>query len=388
MKVTIEEAKKQIAIAIKAYLCKDKNNQYLLPAVGRLPIYLLGRPGIGKTEVVQEVAEELGIGYVSFSLTHHTRNSLLGLPVIRQLEDGRSYTEFTMSEIIAAVEKARAQGFEEGILMLDEFNSISETVFPLMLAFLQTKNIGEFHLPEGWIITLAGNPSADNRSARALDMALLDRVRMIEVEYDEEVFLAYAREKKFHPSVIEYLEQNPGDSYLLEKQEDQITAVTARGWENLSRMLYVLDQIGEPVSPCLISQFIKSDRIVCGFTDYLTLCRLGCTKEDMDGIMNGTADDGLAESLRSLPENALWLMTDYLYHALSHRMVSPRSSKKPDFSRTFDHTFLFLEKLGNRLVTERLFGLLNRDARIVKALVAAKNTTYPKLCKAFINGAA
>ena len=82
MKTTVDNAKEQIINAIRTYLAKNKDGSYRMPAIGRLPIYLLGQPGIGKTEIVREVAEEEGLGYVSFSLTHHTRNSLLGLPVI------------------------------------------------------------------------------------------------------------------------------------------------------------------------------------------------------------------------------------------------------------------------------------------------------------------
>ena len=52
--------------------------------VNCLPFYLEGAPGIGKTQIVGQLAKEMGIGYVSFSLVHHTRNSLLGLPVISE----------------------------------------------------------------------------------------------------------------------------------------------------------------------------------------------------------------------------------------------------------------------------------------------------------------
>ena len=66
------------------------------------PIFLLGAPGIGKTAIMEQVAQELGIALVSYSMTHHTRQSALGLPFISHREyqgmtyDAVSYTHLTL----------------------------------------------------------------------------------------------------------------------------------------------------------------------------------------------------------------------------------------------------------------------------------------------------
>ena len=67
---------------------------------------LIGPPGIGKTQIMQQIAEETGVGLVSYTLTHHTRQSALGLPFIEKVRLGgeeRTVTSYTMSEIIASV---------------------------------------------------------------------------------------------------------------------------------------------------------------------------------------------------------------------------------------------------------------------------------------------
>ena len=79
---SILEAKNAIKDAVKAYLVKNGKGGYVMNEVNRLPLYLEGKPGIGKTQVVSRIAEEMGIGFVNFSLTHHSRNTVLGLPVI------------------------------------------------------------------------------------------------------------------------------------------------------------------------------------------------------------------------------------------------------------------------------------------------------------------
>ena len=381
MESTIKIAKEEITNALKTYLEKNDAGEYRIPAMGRLPIYLYGLPGIGKTEIVQQVAEEAGVGYVSFSLTHHTRNSLLGLPVIRELPDGRKYTEFTMSEIIASVEKASNSGHKEGILMLDEFNSVSDTVLPTMLAFLQTKNIGEYTRPAGWVIMLAGNPVEYNSSAKALDMALLDRVRKIEIEFNSDVFLEYAESKCFHPAIIGYIQNNPSDCYLMKPDAKNPEAVTARGWENLSRTLYAMDDIGIAVTENLVAQFIKSDRIVYQFMDYLTLLSVGCSQSDIEIIVTlGKKMDDYAEKWRDLPETTLWLLADHFY-----RFIIATKDRGKDYRKAFDNVFLFLDKLGNRMVTERAFGKVNQNKELVMDLALSKNTTYLRLCKEILN---
>lgn len=80
--MNIKQAKEHIKNSIKLYLKKDEFGDYRIPVVRQRPIFLLGSPGIGKTAIMEQVAQELGIALVSYSMTHHTRQSALGLPFI------------------------------------------------------------------------------------------------------------------------------------------------------------------------------------------------------------------------------------------------------------------------------------------------------------------
>ena len=80
--MNIATAKQQIKNAITVYLQKDQEGRYKIPVVRQRPVFLVGPPGLGKTAIMQQVADEMGIGLVSYSMTHHTRQSALGLPVI------------------------------------------------------------------------------------------------------------------------------------------------------------------------------------------------------------------------------------------------------------------------------------------------------------------
>ena len=194
--MNIKRAKNEIKDAIEAYLLKDAYGNYQIPAVRQRPILLMGPPGIGKTQIMEQIAGECGINLVSYTITHHTRQSAVGLPFIREKEyEGQkcSVTEYTMSEIIASVyEQIQKTGIREGILFIDEINCVSETLAPTMLQFLQGKTFGNQKVPEGWIIVAAGNPPEYNKSVREFDVVTLDRIRRIQVEEDFGVWKEYA----------------------------------------------------------------------------------------------------------------------------------------------------------------------------------------------------
>ena len=82
--MNIKEAKEQIQYAIQMYFTKNEFGKYKIPIERQRPIFLMGAPGIGKTAIMEQIASELGVGLVSYSMTHHTRQSALGLPFIEK----------------------------------------------------------------------------------------------------------------------------------------------------------------------------------------------------------------------------------------------------------------------------------------------------------------
>ena len=186
--MNIKRAKQEIKDSIQAYLLKNEYGEYEIPVIRQRPILLIGAPGIGKTQIMEQIARECKIGLVAYTITHHTRQSAIGLPFISRKEyegEERAVTEYTMSEIVASVyEEMKKTGLKEGILFIDEINCVSETLAPAMLQFLQCKTFGSHAIPQGWIIVAAGNPPEYNRSVREFDLVTLDRVKKIDVTPD------------------------------------------------------------------------------------------------------------------------------------------------------------------------------------------------------------
>lgn len=301
--MNIAEAKQQIKQTITIYLEKDSHGRYRIPTQRQRPIFLVGAPGIGKTAIMEQIASELGIGLVSYSMTHHTRQSALGLPMIRNVEyDGKTFpvTEYTMSEIIASVYENMAQsGRRQGILFLDEINCVSETLAPAMLQFLQYKTFGTHSVPDGWIIVTAGNPPQFNRSVREFDIAMMDRLKILEVEPDYRVWRSYASERSIHPAILTYLDIRKDDFYRIENTVDGRTYCTARGWEDLSDAMHLYEEHDYTIDDTLVLQYIRNRKIARQFATYYGLYQKYREDYQVPEILEGRAGRDLKNRARS-----------------------------------------------------------------------------------------
>lgn len=247
--MNIKKAKDEIKDSIEAYLVKDEYGDYVIPVESQRPLLLIGPPGIGKTAIMRQIAQECKIGLVAYTITHHTRQSAIGLPYIEEKEFGGvkySVTEYTMSEIIASVYKQIEEtGLKEGILFIDEINCASETLAPAMLQFLQYKTFGSHKVPDGWIIVAAGNPPEYNKSVREFDIVTLDRVKKIEVEEDYGIWKDYAVKNGVHDAIISYLDIKKENFYSVRNTAEGKIFATARGWEDLSNIMYVYESLAK-----------------------------------------------------------------------------------------------------------------------------------------------
>ncbi len=289
--MNIRQAKEYIKNSVNLYLKKDEFGEYRVPVVRQRPIFLLGAPGIGKTAIMEQIAQEMGIALVSYSMTHHTRQSALGLPFITQKNYGGesvSVSEYTMSEIIASIyDTMEASGMKEGILFLDEINCVSETLAPSMLQFLQYKVFGRHRVPEGWSIVTAGNPPEYNKSVREFDVVTLDRLKVLEVEPDFRIWKAYAVERQLHNAVVSYLDLKKEHFYSMEMTVKGRSYVTARGWEDLAEILALYEEEQLPVDETLVGQYLRNERIVKEFTAYYDLYNKYKKDYRIDEILSG-----------------------------------------------------------------------------------------------------
>lgn len=320
--MNIKEAKNEIKNAVRLYL-KKEDGVYVYPVESQRPIFLQGAPGVGKTAIMTQIAEEMDIAMVSYSMTHHTRQSALGLPVIREKSFGGmecQVSEYTMSEIIASVyETMEKSGKKEGILFLDEINCVSETLAPSMLLFLQYKIFGSFSLPEGWVVVTAGNPPQYNRSVREFDVVTLDRMRVISVEEDFESWKEYAVGAGVHPAVLLYLDKKKQHFYMVENKAWEKNYVTARGWEDLSVVLRLSEKEGIVVTEHLVFQYLHQEEVAREFFAYYDTFRKLRNKYPVKEITEGNAGEMTKELAKNAPFDERLALVQFLLDELGEK---------------------------------------------------------------------
>ena len=132
--MNIKDAKEEIRRTLRAYTAPEG---YRIPRVRQRPILLIGPPGIGKTAIVEQVAQRnVRRASSAYTMTHHTRQSAIGLALPqgkRPTEERHfSVTEYTMSEIIASVYQHMEDSGHKNraFFFLDEINCVSETLHP------------------------------------------------------------------------------------------------------------------------------------------------------------------------------------------------------------------------------------------------------------------
>ena len=319
--MNIKQAKDEIKNTLTVYFTKNEFGNYVITIEKQRPVFLMGPPGIGKTAIMAQIASEMGVGLLSYSMTHHTRQSAIGLPFIeKKVFNGQEYTvsEYTLSEIVASVyELMETTGLKEGILFLDEINCVSETLAPVMLQLLQYKVFGKHKIPAGWVIVTAGNPPEYNNAVREYDIATWDRLKRIDITPDFEIWKEYAYKANIHMSIISYLESKTADFYTIETTVDSKAFATARGWEDLSQMIDLYEKHGIEVKETLISQYLQNRKVAKSFAAYYDLYVKYRGDYQIDKIMVGEYSQNVRYKAQSAKFDERVMLVSLLLDAIN-----------------------------------------------------------------------
>lgn len=187
------------------------------------PVHIWGAPGIGKTAIVEEFADEVGMECVSMLGSQLAPEDIIGIPQIR---DGKS--QFLPPAMIARDEPY--------VLFLDELNGASLDVQRAMYSLIYEKRVGEFYLPEGSIVIAAGNRQQDNAIVKTMSSALVNRMFQVELRPDQKQWLEWAYANGIHPWITDYITQRP-DHLFSEPPKVEEPFSTPRSWHMLSDAL-------------------------------------------------------------------------------------------------------------------------------------------------------
>lgn len=195
---------------------------------------LHGRPGIGKTDIVTQLAAETGAHLFDLRLTTIEPQDLRGLPF---------YDHAAQRTIWYRPEDLPDDPAHPAILFLDELTAAAPTLQPTVYGLLQERRVGRHRLPDSCLIIAAGNGIDDGAIAYDMGTALSDRLIHLQIRADATDWLTrYAVPHSLHPAVITFIRTRPD---LLETTEDSIRrgltiACTPRSWARVSQILQAI----------------------------------------------------------------------------------------------------------------------------------------------------
>ena len=143
------------------------------------------------------------------------------------------------------------------------------------------------------IIVAAGNPSEYNKSVRDFDVVTMDRIRYIHVETDYYVWKEYAISKHIHPMILSYLELKPNNFYTVSTSVDGMEFVTARGWEDLSYLLYTYEKMHLEISQDTIYEYLHHEDIAEDVFAYYLVYKKYQDDYGIDDILNGNVSSSI-----------------------------------------------------------------------------------------------
>ena len=191
------------------------------------PVFIWGAPGIGKSALVQQFAEEVGLTCVSLLGSQLAPEDIIGIPQIQE-----DVSTFLPPKMIARKEPY--------VLFLDELNACSQEVQKAFYSLIHEKRIGEYHLPEGSIVIGAGNRTQDSAIVKTVSSALINRMFHVQLKADPAQWLTWAYTNGIHPWVTDYLAQRP-DHLFSEPPKTEEPYSTPRSWHMLSDALKEYD---------------------------------------------------------------------------------------------------------------------------------------------------
>lgn len=206
-------------------------------AAGR-PAFIWGTQGNGKSEIVEQMAAQMGIGFCVKHLAQVELGDIIGMGTTME-EEGEIVTT---NAIPRWLPRENSHTPERGILLLDEFNRINEVEMRAMFQFILTGELHEYRLPKGWYIAAAGNPMTENFFVRGMDMAMLSRFVHLKLEPSFQDWHDWALVKGIDMEVVEFLKVNKkyfaptgdlGDDFL----NDIKLQPCPRTWEHISQLL-------------------------------------------------------------------------------------------------------------------------------------------------------
>lgn len=313
-----------------------------------MPIMIWGSPGCGKSSIVRQVAEDLGIDFIDARLPQMEPCDIKGLPVP---DKENKVMDWFINGMWPRGKDTK------GILFLDELSACDKSIAVAAYELVLDRRLGKLYsVPDGWMIVAAGNTTTDRAVANTMSSALANRFMHLELETDAETFFQYAVSHNFHPAVTGYLKWRPGHLFSMEKQNLERGWPSPRSWENVSKMCHVCKN--EDVLRKVVYGLV-GNAVGVEFMEYFKL------SGKFDDVLKYMLDDKLDieksyGSLKSLEMSQKYAITTALVYHLW------RAENEKDQTRRVNGFFRILGKMSSEFASMGCLGAMAGTDKVAK----------------------
>ena len=196
------------------------------------PAMIWGGPGIGKSDIPNQVAAELKMNIIDFRANLFDPVDVRGIPYLHQQDAGSTkYTAWAVPDVFPIAERDG----DRGILFIDELPTAPPATQNAFLQLLLNRKIGDYELPRGWAIICAGNRLTDSAAVYQMPSPVRNRLAHYELDPVLDDWVQWAHQNNIHSNVIAFMQHRP--NLLSAFNPDEYAFPTPRAWSLVSRKL-------------------------------------------------------------------------------------------------------------------------------------------------------
>ena len=196
------------------------------------PIFLWGPPGIGKSDIIHQLGEEMDAHVIDIRLSLWEPTDIKGIPYF----DSNSGTMVWGSPSELPTNEF-ASKFPHVILFLDEMNSAAPSVQAAAYQLILNRRVGQYKLPDNVLIVAAGNREADKGVTYRMPAPLANRFLHLEMRVDFDDWSQWATNNRVHKDVVGYVTFAKKDLYDFDPKSSSRSFATPRSWSFVSELL-------------------------------------------------------------------------------------------------------------------------------------------------------
>jgi hypothetical protein len=201
------------------------------------PVFLWGPPGIGKSDIVKQLGEELEAHVIDIRLSLWEPTDIKGIPYF-----DANTSRMAWAPPIELPNEVEAAKHKNIILFMDEMNSAAPAVQAAAYQLVLNRRVGTYKLPDNVFIVAAGNREADKGVTYRMPAPLANRFVHMEMRVDWDDYFAWATENRQHKDVVGFLTFSKKDLYDFDPRSSSKAFATPRSWAFVSELLFDDDE--------------------------------------------------------------------------------------------------------------------------------------------------